>query len=938
MATIDKVVIEIVGDTKDIESTVKQLEKVGKVDRENAASFKKTSSEFEVAAKKRAFLLDRAIKRLGKLQTERKKAFNPKDIRRFDERINKTSKDIEILGGKLQKVNKSSGLLGTTLGKLGAIIVGAFAVRSIINFSEHLFEVAIESEAFGKRARKVFGESLGIVEEFAKGSAKSLGFTELGFLGAAAAVGDILVPLGLSRERAAEMSAEAVKLGGALKEFTGDSRSAAQISNIVAKSLTGEVETLKTLGVVIDQTSKEFKDLVKSKQVDLGLTRQQAKAETIFQLAIDGSKDALEAFETNADSLARQQSILTATFTEQTEHLAEFLTPAFIAVLKQINSFTKSANDLGQELIKQNAAFVKQEKEITVLVSRYDELTSQTDLNSDQTDLNSDEQTELRDIIEDLADRVPEAVTEFDRYGTALDINTEKVIANLEQQQNILKLRNVEVIKDIREEIRRFTAEVTRNTEILNRGAKIVDKLGGKTAITTREVKLGADEFRNMSNESVVFNANIADLLLTLAELGIELTDVEKEFIDTALGIDKFRKAVEDDDPIIKEQIKNIFFLKNAISELRKEQQKQTTSLGRVAEINKKLIPLQKELNGLLGKGATTAYEKLTKEVSDLNKELLNQAVIGKIDQNTIDKLEVATRKLVVAEVALLIATTDTLEPMKAAKLELLDIEKDSFKERKKLLDDWKKQLELAAEEEKRINEDKRDTTIAIAVQIFSLLAVLQDRKLAKLEKESKKELEILQEKRDKDLISEEAFEEQKQAILKKTDDKRREILTKQAKLQKTAAIIEATINTAVAVTKVIEQPILAALVAILGAAEIATIAAQPIPEFHTGKKSELKDGELYAKILKSESVIPPEQSKKYKGAIDSMIDKKFESYIFHEYMLPMIKGMGKKEISEPYNDIMLWNNQKKQILLTRETNKLLKGLQLSGNPWRSWR
>jgi len=437
LATLDTVVIKIVSDSKGVEKTTEVLIKQGKVEKENVKIF-------EEAAKKRQFLLDRNIKRLQKLTTERQKAFNPKDIRRFDDQIKQTTQDIELLGGKIKKVDQESSKIGKNFQTLGGIILGVFAVSKIINFTEHLFELSSESEAFERRAKTVFGNSLEVVEKFAEGSAKSLGLTEIGFIGAAAAIGDILVPLGLSRERAAEMSAEAVKLGGALKEFTGDSRSAAEISNIVARSLTGEVEGLKTLGVVIDQTSTQFKDLVKSKQVDLGLTRQQAKAESIFQIAIESSGDALKSFETNTDSLARQEAILTATLEEQTEHLAESLTPAFLAVLKAANSLSKTTKDLVDETISQNKAFITQSKEVNTLVDRYEQLTS-------QTDLNSDEQTELRDIIEDLSNRVPEAVTEFDKFGVALDINTGKIKDNLKQQQELLVLRNIDRIEDARE-------------------------------------------------------------------------------------------------------------------------------------------------------------------------------------------------------------------------------------------------------------------------------------------------------------------------------------------------------------------------------------------------------------------------------------------------------------------------------------------------------
>ena len=68
------------------------------------------------------------------------------------------------------------------------------------------------------------------------------------------------------------------------------------------------------------------------------------------------------------------------------------------------------------------------------------------------------------------------------------------------------------------------------------------------------------------------------------------------------------------------------------------------------------------------------------------------------------------------------------------------------------------------------------------------------------------------------------------------------------------------------------------------------------------------------------------------------MIDKKFENYVFQEYMLPMIKSMSKKDAT-PYDDVHLWNNQKKQIRLMQESNGLTKLMikTLDINSRRSW-
>ncbi|RLA04532.1 MAG: hypothetical protein DRQ45_00590 [Gammaproteobacteria bacterium] len=71
---------------------------------------------------------------------------------------------------------------------------------------------------------------------------------------------------------------------------------------------------------------------------------------------------------------------------------------------------------------------------------------------------------------------------------------------------------------------------------------------------------------------------------------------------------------------------------------------------------------------------------------------------------------------------------------------------------------------------------------------------------------------------------------------LDKLHAKELEIRQQQAKFQKAQAITNAVINTAVAVTEVLAIPVLAALVAAAGAAQIAMIAATPIPQYAKGR------------------------------------------------------------------------------------------------------
>jgi len=87
----------------------------------------------------------------------------------------------------------------------------------------------------------------------------------------------------------------------------------------------------------------------------------------------------------------------------------------------------------------------------------------------------------------------------------------------------------------------------------------------------------------------------------------------------------------------------------------------------------------------------------------------------------------------------------------------------------------------------------------------------------------------------DKSLKSEEEKANDLQDLDKEMAAKTAALKKKQAKADKAQAIFNAIINTAAAVSKVAFNPILAAVVAGLGAVQIASIAAQPIPAFADG-------------------------------------------------------------------------------------------------------
>lgn len=134
---------------------------------------------------------------------------------------------------------------------------------------------------------------------------------------------------------------------------------------------------------------------------------------------------------------------------------------------------------------------------------------------------------------------------------------------------------------------------------------------------------------------------------------------------------------------------------------------------------------------------------------------------------------------------------------------------------------------------------------------ITSLMTDIYDARIENIEKEQEandeaydKEIERIESLEESGAISTEEAEARKRDAEKKTAAKNEELEKKKAALQekqakwdKANSIVQAGIATALAITKALPNLVLAALVGAMGAAQIAVIAAQPIPKYAKGTK-----------------------------------------------------------------------------------------------------
>jgi len=124
----------------------------------------------------------------------------------------------------------------------------------------------------------------------------------------------------------------------------------------------------------------------------------------------------------------------------------------------------------------------KLDRALAPLIERYDELKS-------KSTLNKVEQDELKTTIQRLADLIPTAVTGFNQYGDAIDINRGKIISFNNAQKQLLKDMNLSTVKTLNVDL----DELKRQKDQLVK-AQNASVSGGKETFFSKVFSIGLSE------------------------------------------------------------------------------------------------------------------------------------------------------------------------------------------------------------------------------------------------------------------------------------------------------------------------------------------------------------------------------------------------------------------------------------------------------------
>jgi hypothetical protein len=373
-----------------------------------------------------------------------------------------------------------------------------------------------------------------------------------------------------------------------------------------------------------------------------------------------------------------------------------------------------------------------------------------------------------------------------------------------------------------------------------------------------------------------------------------------------------------------------------------------------LADIDKQELEksLQRQLEAVKVSGSATLQEQKLSLETQLALELDAAEKLGKdkaeINKRYREPIEALNKQIAQAEVNTQINTLQRLEIEQGSSLdrriELIEIE--AAKRKKEATDNIKDEKERAsaiqlieAETQAAIREERKKTTeetiedaLEIAQAIGNAFGSLADA----LKKQGDARIEFVQQAAADELEAinnsaktEREKQRQREALELRTSRKVAEEKTKQARLDKQLALFNAIINTAAAIMKA-GGPFtpIGALTAIAGAAQIATIAAQPIPKFAKGG---LIGGRLHSaggtliEAERDEYIINRRQSVKHRRELDAINTSSaaFKKLIEERYVRPALLAYagGRK------NDAVIVNASLNSKSMEREIKGLRKDM-----------
>lgn len=230
-------------------------------------------------------------------------------------------------------LKKSAGRLGSAFGTAikvgaGAALAGGLVAGKILSDS---IQAASDLGETVSKTQAVFGTASEDLIAYAATAVESTGQSKRAFLDYTSGFGLLLKEIGgQSEAAAAKQATDLATLTADLASFFN--RSTEDVAGAISSALTGEFESLKSFGVVINDARLQAKALELGLSDGTGALDAQAKQLATLALIYESTGDAQGDFLRTSDALANQQRILSAQWENAKATLGEQFLPVAVTV------------------------------------------------------------------------------------------------------------------------------------------------------------------------------------------------------------------------------------------------------------------------------------------------------------------------------------------------------------------------------------------------------------------------------------------------------------------------------------------------------------------------------------------------------------------------------------------------------------------------------
>ena len=255
----------------------------------------------------------------------------------------------EVNKGDVDNVNNAiKGISDTAKKLLGAIGVSV-SLAGLSRFAKECVAAASDVEQMESKFDVVFGDIREEVDAWADNFAEAVGRNKNTIKGYLADMQNLLVGFGMTREEGAKLSEEMTSLALDLASFANTDETAAV--QAMTKAVMGESEAAKTLGAVLNDTTRAETMAALGIQGKYEALDQLTKMEVNYQTILRQSPDAIGDCIRSLDTYESRQRQLKASTDAFKELIGRQLLPIFSEFTGLLNTGVKAATEFARAIL-----------------------------------------------------------------------------------------------------------------------------------------------------------------------------------------------------------------------------------------------------------------------------------------------------------------------------------------------------------------------------------------------------------------------------------------------------------------------------------------------------------------------------------------------------------------------------------------------------------